>query len=99
MAGARRALWPIYITAGIIARPSRRWRLIHADRQDFADRISVGAEYLYNRYDDDKYFVAVGPGTAPATNPFLLNGGGMNMRPSRTNFDFHTVRATVNFHF
>ena len=63
------------------------------------DRISVGAEYLYNRYDDDKYFVAVGPGTALPTNPFLLNGGGTNMRPSRTNFDFHTVRATVNFHF
>ena len=61
--------------------------------------ISIGAEYLYNRYDDDKYFVAIGQGTAAATNPFLLNGGGTNFRPSRTNFDFHTVRATVSFHF
>ncbi len=63
------------------------------------DNISIGAEYLYNRYDDDKYFVAIGPGTAAATNPFLLNGGGTNFRPSRSNFDFHTVRATLSFHF
>ena len=61
--------------------------------------ISIGAEYLYNRYHDDKYFVAIGQGTAAATNPFLLNGGGTDLRPSRTNFDFHTVRATVSFHF
>ena len=61
--------------------------------------ISLGAEYLYNHYNDDKYHVAIGTGTAAATNPFLLNNGGTNIRPSRTDFDFHTIRATVNFHF
>lgn len=61
--------------------------------------ISLGLEYLYNRYDDDKYFVAVGPGTAAPTNPFLLTSGGTDMRPSSTNFDFHSVRAALSFQF
>lgn len=63
-----------------------------------AKNFSVGLEYLYNRYDDDKYFVAIGPGTASATNPFLLNGGGTNMRQD-TRFEFHSVRATLNLRF
>jgi outer membrane immunogenic protein len=64
-----------------------------------ADNISLGAEYLYNRYNDNKYFVAVGPGTAPPTNPFLLNGGGTNLRPSNTRFEHHSLRATVSLRF
>lgn len=63
------------------------------------NKLSLGLEYLYNRYDDDKYYVAVGPGTAPATNPFLLASGGTNMRPSDTQFDFHSLRATLSFQF
>lgn len=62
------------------------------------DSVSLGLEYLYNRYNDDKYYVAVGTGTAPATNPFVL-AGGANMRPSDTRFDFHSVRAAVSFQF
>lgn len=61
--------------------------------------ISLGAEYLYSRYKDDKYFVAIGPGTAAPTNPFLLNGGGTNFRPGKTDFGLHAVRATLNFRF
>ena len=64
-----------------------------------SNNLSIGMEYLYNRYDDDKYFVAVGPGTAPATNPFLLNGGGTNMRPGDTTYGFHSLRATVSLQF
>lgn len=60
--------------------------------------LSVGVEYLYNRYDDDKHFVAVGPGTASPTNAFLLNGGGTNMRQD-PRFAFDTLRATVNLRF
>ena len=60
--------------------------------------LSFGVEYLYNRYEDDKYFVAVGPGTASPTNAFLLNGGGTNMRQD-PRFAFDTVRATVNLRF
>jgi outer membrane immunogenic protein len=63
------------------------------------DHISLGLEYLYNNYKDDKFFVGIGPGTAPATNPFLLNGGGTNLRPSDTRFDFHSLRGTLSFQF
>ena len=60
--------------------------------------LSLGVEYVYNRYEDDKYFVAIGQGTASATNPFLLNGGGTNARQD-PRFAFDTVRATVNLRF
>ena len=60
--------------------------------------VSLGMEYLYNRYTDDKYFVAIGQGTAGATNAFVL-AGGVNARPSSTRYDFHTFRATLGFHF
>lgn len=61
--------------------------------------LSLGMEYLYSKYDDDKYSVAVTQGTAPVTNPFLLNGGGTNLRPADTHYDFHSVRATVGLRF
>lgn len=60
--------------------------------------LSIGMEYLYNRYNDNKYSVGIGTGTAGATNPFVL-AGGVNARPSDTRYDFHTFRATVGFHF
>ena len=60
--------------------------------------ISIGMEYLYNRYNDDDYSVSIGTGTAGATNPFVL-AGGVNARPSDTSYDFHTFRATVGLHF
>ncbi|MCW1429934.1 outer membrane protein [Novosphingobium sp. JCM 18896] len=63
------------------------------------NNVSLGLEYLYNRHRDNKYYVAVGQGTAPATNPFLLNGGGTNLRPSDTNFDYHSLRASLSFQF
>lgn len=63
-----------------------------------ARNISLGGEYLYNRYDDGDYFVAIGQGTAGATNPFVL-AGGVNARPSRDNYTFHSFRATLAFRF
>lgn len=63
------------------------------------DVLSLGVEYLYHNYKDDDYYVAVGQGTAdPLTNPFLLESGGTDIGSSN-NFDFHTIRATVGFHF
>lgn len=64
-----------------------------------SDHLSLGLEYLYSRYKDDKYSVGVGPGTAPATNPFLLNGGGTNLRLQDKYFDTHAVRAVVGLRF
>lgn len=61
--------------------------------------LSIGAEYLFHTYKDDDYYVAVGQGTAPDTNPFLLVSGGTNLRQNNTDFDFQTVRATVSLHF
>jgi len=58
--------------------------------------VSLGLEYLYNRYYDKKYYVAVAQGTAPATGPFRT---GADMRPSSLKYDFHSVRATLGFHF
>lgn len=64
-----------------------------------AGGLTFGVEYLYSRYDDDDSFVAVGPGTAGATNPFLLTSGGTNLRPSDTDFSTSSFRATVGYRF
>jgi outer membrane immunogenic protein len=61
--------------------------------------IGLGVEYLYSRYKDDEYVVAVGPGTAPATNPFLIENGGTDLKLSGERFDYHALRATVNLRF
>ncbi len=61
--------------------------------------VSLGLEYLYNRYKDNKSYVQVGQGTAPATNPFLLTSGGTRLRGSDTRFDYHSLRAVVGFRF
>ncbi len=61
-----------------------------------AGNLSLGLEYLYNRYDDDKYYVATGAGTAP-TNPLAANGGAYLRQDPK--FQFHTVRATLGLQF
>lgn len=60
--------------------------------------LTLGLEYLYNRYTDDKYAVAIGTGSAGATNPFVL-AGGVTARPSDKRFEFHSFRATLGFRF
>ena len=63
------------------------------------NNVSLGLEYLFNSYKDSKYRVEVTQGTAAATNPFLLNGGGTFMRPSNRNYDFHSLRASLSYQF
>lgn len=65
----------------------------------FMPNASVTFEYLYSSFDDDDYYVAVGQGTAPATNPFLLNGGGTNLRAADTDLALHSFRVGLNFRF
>lgn len=60
--------------------------------------LTLGMEYLYNRYHDDKYYVAVGNGTAGPTNPFVL-AGGVNAGPQDVRYDFHSFRAVLGFRF
>jgi len=63
------------------------------------DTISLGLEYLFNRYKDDKYYVQVGQGAAGATNPSVLAGGQVRMQPSSENFSYNSFRATLGFRF
>lgn len=68
--------------------------------QKLGSNFSIGLEYMYNQYQDDDYRVRAGPGTAPATNPFLLvNAGGTDFARSEDKFKFHSVRATAAFRF
>ncbi len=60
--------------------------------------LTLGMEYLYNRYYDDKYYVAIGNGTAGPTNPFVL-AGGVNAGPQDIRYDFHSFRAVLGFRF
>ncbi|CAM3141616.1 Outer membrane protein OmpA-like transmembrane domain-containing protein [Sphingomonas antarctica] len=60
---------------------------------------SIGLEYLYTSLRDNDTRVAVGAGTAPATNPFILNGGGTTIARSDPNFRWHSMRVTAAFRF
>lgn len=61
--------------------------------------LSLSFEYLYQTFEDDNYYVEVGRGTAPATNPFLLNGGGTFLRPAETDYNLHSFRVGANLRF
>lgn len=64
------------------------------------DNFSVGLEYLYTRLKDDEFRVRAAPGTAPATNPFLLvNPAGTDFRRSDEDFEVSSVRLTATFRF
>lgn len=64
------------------------------------DRISLGAEYIFTDLDAEPTVVRVGPGTAPATNPFLLvNPAGTNMRRSSDSAELHSFRITAAYRF
>lgn len=68
--------------------------------QKVGKNFSFGVEYLYTRYNDDDYTVRAGPGTAPATNPFLLgNAQGTDFQRSDTRFDHHGIKATAAIRF
>ena len=68
--------------------------------QKIGKNFSVGLEYAYTDLEANRARVAVGPGTAAATNPFLLGGaGGTDLRRSDGNFRWHSIRATAMFRF
>jgi outer membrane immunogenic protein len=68
--------------------------------QKIGKNFSVGVEYLYTDLYNDKARVRVGPGTAPATNPFLLaNAGGTDFKRSDPHFRWHAIRAVATFRF
>lgn len=68
--------------------------------QKIGRHLSFGVQYLYTQLNDKDYVVHVGPGTAPATNPFLLvNSAGTDMTRSDNKFRYHSIRGTMAFHF
>lgn len=68
--------------------------------QKIGNQFSIGLEYLYTDVRADRGRVRVGPGTAPATNPFLLgNAAGTDFRFSNQNMRWHSVRAVAAFRF
>ncbi|WP_372354055.1 outer membrane protein [Xanthomonas sp. NCPPB 3761] len=65
-----------------------------------SDKVSVGVEYLFTRLQDDDTRVRVGPGTAPATNPFLrVNPAGTDLRRTDTDVSTNAVRLTATYRF
>lgn len=64
-----------------------------------AQNFSIGARYLYTRYNADDYRVDVGAGTAPATNPFRLTPSGGASINRGDKFDTQSVMVTSSFRF
>jgi Opacity protein and related surface antigens len=63
--------------------------------------LTVTGEYLYTSLDVDSPVVRVGPGSAPATNPFILppNTTGTDMIRSNGRFGAHHVRIGMSYRF
>ena len=66
-----------------------------------AGPFTVGLEYTYHEYKDRQYKVYATRGSAAATNPFVLapNTAGTVFTRSDPNFRWHSLRATVGYHF
>lgn len=76
------------------------WQAGGGIEQMIGRHFSFGLEYLYHNYDANNARVLATQGTAPATNPFVLNGAsGTTFRRSDNKFDWHSMRFTVGFRF
>lgn len=64
-----------------------------------AQNFSIGARYLWTRYNVGDYRVDVGAGTAPATNPFRITPSGGASINRGDKFDTQSVMATASFRF
>ena len=64
-----------------------------------AQNFSIGARYLYTRYNLDDYRVDVGTGTAPASNPFLITPSGGTSIERGDKFDTQSVMVTTSYRF
>ncbi|HEV2082319.1 MAG TPA: outer membrane beta-barrel protein [Brevundimonas sp.] len=69
------------------------WRL--------APSLTLVGEYLYTDLEAGEYVVRAGPGTAPATNPFILppNTAGTDITRSNPDFKTHEFRLGMNVRF
>ena len=60
---------------------------------------SIGARYLWTRYNVGDYRVDVGAGSAPATNPFRITPSGGASINRGDKFDTQSVMVTTSFRF
>ena len=69
--------------------------------QRFMKHFSFGIEYTYHDYKDSEYLVRATQGSAAANNPFVLAPftSGTTLRRADDNFRWHSLRATVGYHF
>ena len=68
--------------------------------QKIGRNFSIGLEYLYTSFPKANTTIAVGPGTAGPTNPFLLvNPTGTTFLRSDSDFNTHSMRVTAAFRF
>lgn len=76
------------------------WQAGAGYERKLGENVSVGLEYLFTSLEADDQRVRTGPGTAPASNPFLItNPAGTDMRRSDKHLDYGTARATVSWRF
>ncbi|OAH42720.1 hypothetical protein AX777_05635 [Sphingobium yanoikuyae] len=64
-----------------------------------AQNFSIGARYLWTRYNTGDYRVDVGQGSAPATNPFIITPSGSTSINRGDKFDNQSLMATASFRF
>lgn len=79
-----------------------RWGYQYGGGAEFAltDSFTLGMEYMRSSYKDRAYNVEVGPGTAPATNPFLLDDPtGTDLAPSSNRLRAESLRLVAGLRF
>lgn len=66
-----------------------------------APNLTLVGEYLYTDLEAGEHVVRAGPGTAPATNPFILapNPAGTDITRSNPDFKTHAFRLGMNVRF
>jgi outer membrane immunogenic protein len=75
------------------------WNMGGGIEAKVSDHFSIGARYLWTRYNVGDYRVDVGAGTAPATNPFRITPSGGASINRGDKFDTQSVMVTTSYRF
>ncbi|NWK95521.1 porin family protein [Sphingobium lactosutens] len=75
------------------------WNMGGGVEAKVSDHFSIGARYLWTRYNVGDYRVDVGAGTAAATNPFRITPSGGASINRGDKFDTQSVMVTTSYRF
>lgn len=75
------------------------WNMGGGVEAKVSDHFSIGARYLWTRYNVGDYRVDVGAGSAPATNPFRITPSGGASINRGDKFDTQSVMVTTSYRF